>query len=162
VKKTLLIALIMVMLLAACAPVAPAPAPAAIQPTVETQAPAPTAVPTQAAQPTQAPTEAPAPVPTQAASPTLTTNPWQWVGFTSPVEQFKLDQPGNYLVTFQEDGTVAIKADCNNAGGTYTADDSSLMVKIGPTTMAACPDGSRGDQFIKMLGGFPMFGLESF
>ena len=45
----------------------------------------------------------------------LTTNPWQWVGFTSPVEQFKLDQPGNYLVTFQEDGTVAIKADCNNA-----------------------------------------------
>ena len=152
-KKSLLIALIMVMLLAACAPVAPAPAPAAIQPTVETQAPAPTAVPTQAAQPTQAPTDAPAPVPTQAsASPTLTTNPWQWVGFTSPVEQFKLDQPGNYLVTFQEDGTVAIKADCNNAGGSYTADDSSLEIKLGPMTTAACPPDSRGDQFVKLLG----------
>ena len=132
-KKSLLIALIMVMLLAACAPVAPAPA--AIQPTVETQASAPTAVPTQAPQPTQAPTEAP--TPTQAASPTLTTNSWQWVGYA--VEQFKLDQPGNYLVTFQEDGTVAIKADCNNVGGSYTADDSGLEIKLGPMTTAACP-----------------------
>ena len=147
-KKSLLIALIMVMLLAACAPVAPAPA--AIQPTVETQASAPTAVPTQAPQPTQAPTEAP--TPTQAASPTLTTNSWQWVGFTSPVEQFKLDQPGNYLVTFQEDGTVAIKADCNNVGGSYTADDSSLEIKLGPMTTAACPPDSRGEQFVKLLG----------
>jgi D-alanyl-D-alanine carboxypeptidase len=152
-KTSLLIALTMVLFLAACAPVAPAPAPAAIQPTVETQLPAPTVVPTQAAQPTPAPTEAPAPVLTQAASPSLTTNPWQWVGFTSPVEQFKLDQPENYLVAFQEDGTVAVKADCNDAGGSYTADDSSLTIKVGPTTMAACPAGSRDEQFVKLLGG---------
>jgi len=143
----------MVLFLAACAPVTPAPPPAAIQPTAEIKAPAPTVVPAQAAQPTPVPTKAPAPVPTQAASPTLTTNPWQWVGFTSPVEQFKLDQPENYLVTFQEDGTVAIKADCNNASGTYTADGSSLATKVGPTTMAACPAGSRGEQFVKLLSG---------
>jgi D-alanyl-D-alanine carboxypeptidase len=151
-KTSLLITLIMALFLAACAPVAPAPA--AVQPTVETQGPAPTAVPTQAAQPTPAPTEAPAPAPTQAsAAPALTANPWQWAGFTSPTEQFKLDQPGNYLVTFQSDGTVAIKADCNNASGTYTADASSLTIQVGPATMAACPSGSRSEQLIKLLGG---------
>jgi D-alanyl-D-alanine carboxypeptidase len=150
-KKSLLITLIVVWFLAACAPVAPAPTPAAIQSTVETPAQAPTVVPTQASQPTAAPTEAPAP--TQAASLTLTDNAWQWVAFTSPVDQFKVEQPESYQLTFQDDGTVAIKADCNNAGGTYTADDSSLTIEVGPMTMAACPDGSRGDQFIKLLSG---------
>jgi D-alanyl-D-alanine carboxypeptidase len=148
-KKSLLITLIMVLFLAACAPGTPAPA--AVQPTVETPAPAPTVAPTQAARPTQAPTGAPAPAQASAA-PALTANPWQWVGFTSPAEQFKLDQPQNYLVTFQNDGTVAIKADCNNASGAYTADAGSMTIKVGPATMAACPDKSRSEQFVKFLG----------
>ena len=150
-KTSLLITLTMVLLLAACATAAPAPTPAAIQPVVETQAPAPTLVPTQAVQPTAAPTEAPAP--TQAASLSLTDNAWQWVAFTSPVDQFKVEQPESYQLTFQDDGTVAIKADCNNASGTYTADDSSLTIEVGPMTLAACPPDSRSEQFVKLLGG---------
>ncbi len=142
-KTSLLITLISVLFLAACAPAAPAPTPGAVQPAVDTQAPTPTVIPTRAA---EAPAQA-------SASPALTANPWQWVGFTSPAEQFKLDQPQTYLVTFQNDGTVAIKADCNNAGGAYTADASNLTIKVGPATLAACPPGSRSERFIKLLGG---------
>jgi pimeloyl-ACP methyl ester carboxylesterase len=47
---------------------------------------------------------------------------------------------------------VNIVADCNNASGSYTTDGSSLSIQVGPMTMAACPPGSRSDDFIKYLG----------
>jgi D-alanyl-D-alanine carboxypeptidase len=127
------------LLLAACVPQAPVTAPP--QPTVE---------------PTAAPTTAPAAEPTPAAeepSATLTANPWQWTGFSGAVEQFKVEQPGNYVLTFKDDGTLEIKADCNNAFADYTADDSSVSLKPGPMTLVACPPDSRSEQFIKLLGG---------
>ena len=77
---------------------------------------------------------------------------WEWVSFTSPVERFDIENPENYTATFNEDGTLNIVADCNNANGSYTNDNSSLTIEIGPMTMAACPDGSRSDQFIQYLG----------
>ena len=83
----------------------------------------------------------------------LTAHPWQWTGFTSPMEQFKVETPASYRLTFNEDGTVSIVADCNNAAGSYTATDGALTITIGPMTMAACPPASRSDQFVKLLGG---------
>ena len=35
-------------------------------------------------------------------------------------------------LTFNEDGTVNIVADCNNAAGSYTAEDGALTIAIGP------------------------------
>ncbi len=106
--------------------------------------------------PTVAPTEAPtAPAPTPAGAPAaaaLTANPWQWTSFTGAAEQFKLEQPASYLLTFQDDGTAAIVADCNNAFADYTADAGALTIKPGPMTLAACPPGSRGEQFVTLLG----------
>jgi D-alanyl-D-alanine carboxypeptidase len=84
----------------------------------------------------------------------LTANPWQWVSFTDPLQQFEVETPESYLLTFNEDGTVAIKADCNNASGSYTAsEDGSLTIEVGPMTRAACPPGSRSDQFVGLLDG---------
>ena len=82
----------------------------------------------------------------------LQTNPWQWVAFTNPVEQFLVDNPQNYVLTFNQDGTVIILADCNNASGSYTTDGSSISIQVGPMTMAACPPDSRSDDFVKYLG----------
>lgn len=82
----------------------------------------------------------------------LTATPWQWVSFAGATEQFQVEAPENYLLTFHGDGTLDIKADCNNASGTYTSDSSSLTIQIGPMTMAACPEGSRSDDYIKYLG----------
>lgn len=86
------------------------------------------------------------------AADSLESNPWEWVAFTNPVEQFQIDNPQDYRLTFNADGTVNIKADCNTAIGAYTADDSSLKIELGPMTLAACPPGSRSDDFVKYLG----------
>jgi D-alanyl-D-alanine carboxypeptidase len=82
----------------------------------------------------------------------LTANPWQWVSFTDPLQQFEVEMPASYLLTFNEDGTVNIVADCNNASGSYTEDAGSLTIEVGPMTMAACPSESRSDQFVGLLG----------
>ena len=82
----------------------------------------------------------------------LSANPWQWVSFTNPVEQYQIADPESYTLTFNTDGTVTIKADCNNAAGSYTEDGSSLSIEIGPSTMALCPPESRSEDFLKYLG----------
>jgi heat shock protein HslJ len=82
----------------------------------------------------------------------LLANPWQWTSFINPVEKYTVESPENYQVTFHEDGSLDIKADCNLAGGSYTTSEKSISITIGPTTLAACPPGSRSDEFIKRLG----------
>jgi heat shock protein HslJ len=82
----------------------------------------------------------------------LTANPWHWVAFTDPAQQFDVDDPVSYTLTFQEDGTVNIQAYCNSAIGSYMQDGSSISIEVGPMTMAACPPGSLSDDFVKYLG----------
>jgi heat shock protein HslJ len=95
----------------------------------------------------------PQPASESAQADALTGQSWQWVSFTNPVEQFDVEAPQSYQLTFNGDGTVDIVADCNNAAGSYTDEDGALTIAIGPMTMAACPPESRSDQFIRLLGG---------
>ena len=91
----------------------------------------------------------------------LTTNPWLWLGFTDPVQQSTVETPAQYTITFNSDRTVSVKADCNNSTGSYTADDSgSLTIKLGATTLAACPAASRSDEFVQKLGSVTNFFFE--
>lgn len=83
----------------------------------------------------------------------LTGSTWQWVSLTDPVQQFAVDNPENYTLTFLPDGTLQIKADCNMVSSSYTAaEDGSLTVQPGITTLAACPPESRGEEFVQKLG----------
>jgi heat shock protein HslJ len=145
-KKTVLFTmLILAMLVAACSGGGAAPA-------AQATAVPPTQPP---AEPTAAPAieQTTAPVETTSADPeALTTTTWMWTGFTDPMQQFDVENPENYTLTFQADGTVNIKADCNNASGSYTTDGSSIQIEVGPMTMAACPSESRSDDFVKYLG----------
>ncbi|MBK7919952.1 MAG: META domain-containing protein [Chloroflexi bacterium] len=84
-------------------------------------------------------------------SPLLTGTTWQWVSLTTPVEQTAVNDPTRYTITFNTDGTAAIKADCNNVVASYTTDGSALSIIPGPTTLAACPEDSLGDQFVANL-----------
>jgi len=59
--------------------------------------------------------------------------------------------PKNYTVQFQEDGTLNVKADCNMKGGTYSAEEKRLSIEITHSTMAACPDGSLENEFVRGL-----------
>jgi heat shock protein HslJ len=81
----------------------------------------------------------------------LLANPWQWISFTNPVTQYDVTPSENYLLTFHSDGTLEVKADCNNASGTYILDGSTISIVLGPATLAACPPGSHSDDFLKYL-----------
>ena len=73
----------------------------------------------------------------------LTGKTWQWQASTtaSPASQSVVPNPANYTIKFASDGTYAGKADCNQIAGQYTVSGSSLTIKAGPSTLAACgPD----------------------
>lgn len=64
---------------------------------------------------------------------------------------FTPSSPQNYTVEFSEAGEVFIQADCNRAAGAFTLEDGMLSITLGPTTTAACPDGSIDTQFLSSL-----------
>jgi heat shock protein HslJ/LysM repeat protein len=78
---------------------------------------------------------------------------WRWdQTLMNNGDKFVPNNPNNYTVQFMPDGTVAIQADCNRVGGTYTLDGSAITIELGPTTLVACPPDSLGDQFVANLG----------
>ncbi|MCB9077868.1 MAG: alpha/beta fold hydrolase [Anaerolineaceae bacterium] len=92
----------------------------------------------------------------------LTTNPWLWTSFTDPVQQFDIDNPAAYTITFNTDGTFDVVADCKTTTGAYTAaDDGSLSLELGPTTLQLCSPESRSDEFLTKLGSVSNFFFEN-
>lgn len=156
-KTSILVLSLVLLLLAACRSDEEQPTATAVPAEEPTQEP--TAVPPTAAPPTAAPTEVVAD-PEGTNRDTLLAQPWLWHSFQGPTEAFEIQNPQDYLLTFNQDGTVNVKADCNNAAGSFTADESSLTITLGPVTLAACPDGSRGEQFIQLLGGAAAYFFE--
>jgi heat shock protein HslJ len=78
---------------------------------------------------------------------------WQWqatqqANGTSTV----VADPTRYTINFQADGSLQIRADCNQVGGSYTVSGSNLTLQLGPSTLAACPPDSQVDQFLAGLG----------
>ena len=59
--------------------------------------------------------------------------------------------PSRYTIAFQPDGTVAIRGDCNRAGGKYTLESSSLNIEVTHSTRAMCPPDSLEQTFYKDL-----------
>ena len=81
----------------------------------------------------------------------LTGQPWAWVAFTDPLQQFEIPNPENYVLEFSDDGILQVKADCNTAQGTYETDGSSINIELGLSTLAVCPEGSRSEEFLQKL-----------
>jgi heat shock protein HslJ len=134
---------------------------AAAQPSAEPAAPATAAAPaepTAAAQPTAEPA-APqsADVVPKAAPATeaqIVNIAWQWSDLveTMPASQSVVPDPQDYTITFLEDGTIAIQADCNAVGGHYSLDGALLNIQLGPSTMAFCGEQSLDQQYLGLLG----------
>ena len=78
---------------------------------------------------------------------------WQWISLveTMPAAQSVVPDPENYTLTFNEDGTVSIKADCNIAMGSYELSGDQLTISLGPTTLAECGPDSSYNQFLTFL-----------
>jgi heat shock protein HslJ len=77
---------------------------------------------------------------------------WMWLEFLENNDtRTAPDNPGDYTLEFSPDGNVTLKADCNNASGTYTVDGSQLDIEIMITTLAACPPESLSDEYIQLI-----------
>ena len=143
-KVPILLLVLLAFVLASCSmqPPAPAPAPEAAPTTEASGDVAPT---------TEAAGGEAAQLPATPAANLL--GSWQWTSFSDPANgPADIANPENYILNFNDDGAVMVKADCNNAQGSYTADDSSLSIQLGPTTMVYCGDESSSDDFLKHLG----------
>jgi heat shock protein HslJ len=58
-----------------------------------------------------------------------------------------------YTITFLANGTFSAQADCNLVNGAYQTENpaaasGSMTIIPGPSTGAACPDGSYADLFV--------------
>jgi heat shock protein HslJ len=82
----------------------------------------------------------------------LIATPWQWTGTYRLSGQAPVDNPAAYTLTFSEDGTLAIQADCNQAQAEYTRSGDAMTITPGPATLMACPGDSQGEQFVQLLG----------
>ncbi|MGE5603578.1 MAG: META domain-containing protein [Nitrososphaerales archaeon] len=87
---------------------------------------------------------------------------WQWTGTSwyelkngvYTLKQNPISDPALYQVIFKPDGAVEVKADCNSASGIYTYKGGmvgSVLVEMGPMTLAVCPPGSRSQELIESL-----------
>lgn len=78
---------------------------------------------------------------------------WQWVSFTSPVEQITVDSPERYTIRFGRDGRVSVRADCNR-GSTSYAVTADRRITLGPIvlTRMMCPPGSQDARFVNEFG----------
>ncbi len=79
---------------------------------------------------------------------------WQWLSVTnqSTGEGTTVPNPENYTITFNADGTLDGKADCNSFTGTYSQENGGSIITLGASTMAYCGDTSLDQQYLTLLG----------
>lgn len=94
-----------------------------------------------------------APAATPAPSNTITGIVWQWTSVTNQTTKKTqtVSAPQNYTITFNTDGTLTGKADCNNFTGTYSQ-QNGFSIKLGASTMAFCGEQSLDQQYLQLLG----------
>ncbi len=83
----------------------------------------------------------------------LQSTPWRWVySVTDDDASVRPLDRDRYTVAFEADGTLSVRADCNQVRGTYRQAGRKLSLQLGPSTQVACPPGSRADVFVQQLG----------
>ena len=87
---------------------------------------------------------------------------WAWSELfeTLPASQSVVPDPENFTLMFNADGTLTIKADCNNVGGSYSIDGDLVTLELGPSQLAHCGDQSLDQLFLEMLEKIESYQLE--
>jgi heat shock protein HslJ len=105
--------------------------------------------------------DGPSPSPALAQSPdegptpasALTSGVWLWQHTDYADDSTVVcSDPGRYTLTFLDNGTYRVQADCNQGSGRYTVAGPQLTLQPGPMTRAACPPGSQDTVFLRDLG----------
>ena len=84
--------------------------------------------------------------------PELTGVQWKWAEtkYSNDTEAVPPD-PSHYTLMLNEDGSIAVRADCNRAGGTWKGEDSCIAITVTHSTMAMCPPESLDSVYLKDL-----------
>jgi len=100
---------------------------------------------------------------TSSSSSSVTGIVWQWSAMqeTAPASQSVVPDPQNYTITFNDDGTAAIKADCNQVTATYKIDGSNLTITLGASTLMACGDASQDTIYLAALSRVDTYAVEN-
>jgi uncharacterized lipoprotein YbaY len=94
-------------------------------------------------------------------TPSLTNTVWQLQHIQYNNDTLlEASDPEHYTIEFLDDGQLSIRADCNQVLGTYTVDESSLAIALGPTTLAACPPESIDQEYLQALQGAAIYFFE--
>jgi heat shock protein HslJ/LysM repeat protein len=145
-KNLILLALLLSMVLVACG-------------SNQTEQPAqPTEVP-----PTEQPTVEPTPEPRSFDLGQLGGTTWAWFSLMGPngEDGFVVDDPLQYTLIFQEDGSLGIQADCNNAFADFVIEGENISITVGPVTRAQCPPESRSNDYLSYLGSAATYYFEN-
>lgn len=86
---------------------------------------------------------------------------WEWTSLTNRTtgDTTTVPDPADYTVTFNDDGTLNGKADCNNFSGSYSQ-ENGFVITLGPSTLAACGEDSLDQQYLSVLGSVVAGGLD--
>ena len=78
---------------------------------------------------------------------------WQWreLSGTAVNPAQAIPNPENYTIIFRKDGTFSGKADCNAIAGEYINENGRFSILLGPSTMAACGEGSLAPDYTRLL-----------
>ncbi len=110
-------------------------------------------------------TTAPSTAPGASPAAGLTGKAWQLTAVTEKVPAFQGVVPdaeqANYTIEFKTDGSFQAKADCNQVAGTYsTTSSGGMTLVLGPSTMAACAEGSLADLYVLGLSNASSYAIE--
>lgn len=90
--------------------------------------------------------------------PALTGTTWQWTHLADGARP--LDVPSaDYTLRFADDGSLTGRADCNGFNGTFLAGSGNIAIVPGAMTLMACPEGSLGNEFVRLLDHVASFGF---
>ena len=67
---------------------------------------------------------------------------WEWVSLGAPADTLEVAEPARYVLDFQAEGRLAVRADCNRAFGNYEAEAGRMILRIGGMTRTS-PGGER-------------------
>lgn len=98
-----------------------------------------------------------------AAQPEITGVTWRWTSLeeTEPASISVVPNPDQYTLTFEADGQIGLKLDCNSGGASYEMDGSNLTIQLGATTLAFCGEESLDMQFVALLEKVDSFTIEN-
>ena len=77
---------------------------------------------------------------------------WEWEKFEGSDDVvFLPEDPAAYTLRFETDDHALVRADCNIGSGTVKFDDSTIEIDGIALTRKACPEGSLGTEYVRLL-----------